>query len=94
MTDDIHQLLKESVEKIAGQWVSELNVVRANTMALEEQVLACLAKTKDDIARMHSLGVQVAEEAKRGRELCAKLSESVAQITAAEPQLLLKEAAE
>jgi len=78
---DIHQLLKESVEKIAGQWVAELNTVRANTLKLEEQVLACLAKTKADITQMHALGVQVAEEAKRGQELCAKLSSSVEQIT-------------
>jgi hypothetical protein len=96
MSDDIHQLLKESVEKIAGQWVAELNTVRANTLKLEEQVLACLAKTKADITQMHDLGVQVAEEAKRGKELCAKLSDSVEHITgnAVEEPSLIELAAE
>lgn len=80
MTDDIHNLLKESVEKIAGQWIAELKQVRENTLELEKQLMACVAKTKDDITKLHELGVHVAEEAKRGRETCARLTEGVAQI--------------
>jgi N-dimethylarginine dimethylaminohydrolase len=90
MSDNIHQLLKESVEKIATQWVEQLNVVRANTVALEEQVLACLAKTKSDIQQMHELGVKVTEEAKRGREICAQLGAGVALITG-EPLAFVEE---
>ena len=78
---DIHQLLKESIDKIAGQWVAELTTLRNNANLLEQQVLTCVAKAKDDITRLHDLGVQVAEEARRGQELCAKLSASVEQIT-------------
>ena len=98
MSDDIHLLLKKSVEQIAGQWVEQLNIVRANTVTLEEQVLACLAKTKTDIAQLYGLGVKVAEEAKRGQELCASLSAGVALITgeaaAVEDSALINEAAE
>ena len=81
MTDDIHQLLDASVEKIAQAWISELKAVRDNTVALENQLLACVAKTKENIAKLHSLGAQVADEAKRGREICASLSDGVAQIS-------------
>ena len=98
MSDDIHLLLKKSVEQIAGQWVEQLNIVRANTVTLEEQVLACLAKTKTDIAQLYDLGVKVAEEAQRGQELCASLSAGVALITgeaaAVEDSALINEAAE
>ena len=78
---DIHQLLKESIDKIAGQWVEQLTVMRSNATLLEQQVMTCVAKTKADITQLHDLGVKVAEEAQRGVELCAKLSESVERIT-------------
>ena len=78
---EIHQLLKESIDKIAGQWVEQLTVMRSNATLLESQVMTCVAKTKADITQLHDLGVKVAEEAQRGMELCAKLSESVERIT-------------
>ena len=87
---DIHNLLKESIDKIAGQWVAELTTLRNNANLLEEQVLICVTKAKGDITQLHDLGIQVAEEARRGQELCAKLSASVEQITgnAIEPSLI------
>jgi transcriptional regulator len=93
---DIHQLLKESIDKIAGQWVAELTTLRNNASLLEQQVLTCVAKAKADITHLHDLGVQVAEEARRGQELCAKLSASVEQITgnAIDEPSLIERAAE
>ena len=55
--------------------------MRSNATLLESQVMTCVAKTKADITQLHDLGVKVAEEAQRGMELCAKLSESVERIT-------------
>ena len=81
MSDNIHLLLKESIDKIAGQWVEQLTVMRNNASQLESQVMTCVAKTKADITQLHDLGVKVAEEAQRGMDLCAKLSESVERIT-------------
>ena len=80
MTDDIQRLLTESVEKIADGWITELKAIRENTQTLETQLISCVAKTKDNIKRLHELGAQVADEAKRGREVCARLSEGIAQI--------------
>ena len=80
MTDEIRSLLNDSIAKIADGWISELKSIRDNTMALENQLLACVSKTKSNIEQLHTLGAQVAEEARRGRELCAKLSDGVAQI--------------
>ena len=80
MNDDINTLLNRSIETIAQSWISELKAIRENTEVLEAQLLACVSKTKADIAALHTLGAQVAEEAKRGRETCAKLTEGVAQI--------------
>ena len=80
MTDDIHTLLNASVSKIADAWIDELKQIRQNTEVLEAQLLACVSKTKTDIAKLHDLGAKVAEEAARGRETCAKLTEGVAAI--------------
>ena len=93
---DIHQLLKESIDKIAGAWVSELTTLRSNASLLEQQVMTCVTKAKADITALHDLGVQVAEEARRGQELCAKLSAGVEQITgnAIEEPSLIERAAE
>ena len=80
MTDEIHSLLNASVEKIANAWISELQAIRENTLTLENQLLACVAKTAANIQQLHDLGAKVAEEAARGRETCAKLTEGVAAI--------------
>jgi len=78
--DQVHSLLNDSVEKIAQSWIDQLQAVKENCDALERQMLAAVAKTKENIAKLHELGNQVAEEAKRGRELCEQLSNGVAKI--------------
>ena len=78
---DIHQLPQRKHRQDRRPRVAELTTLRNNASLLEQQVLTCVAKAKDDITRLHDLGVQVAEEARRGQELCAKLSASVEQIT-------------
>ena len=78
---DIRSLLDESIVHIANGWISQLNALRKNATDLEGQVLAAVANTKNSIEKLHSLGALVAEEAQRGMELCAKLSESVERIT-------------
>ena len=79
-TDQVSALMLESVGKIADQWIAQLQIIRDNTVALENQIIACVTKTKSDITALHDLGVQVAEEARRGQEVCRQLSDSVEKI--------------
>ena len=51
METQVHSLLLESVGKIADQWIEQLVLLRENTVALENQILASVAKTK---ARHHA----------------------------------------
>jgi hypothetical protein len=81
--EQVHDLLNDSIEKIAQGWIEQLKAVKGNCDALESQVLAAVTKTKNDIAKLHALGAQVLGEAKRGRELCAKL---VAEISEEQPR--------
>jgi hypothetical protein len=84
--DQVHGLLNDSIEKITQGWVDQLKAVKDNCDALERQVMTAMAQTKDSIAKLHELGNKVADEAKRGRELCEKLSAGVAEITNEEQQ--------
>ena len=60
---DIHQLLKESIDKIAGQWVAELNTLRNNASLLEQQGSGPASPSERLTSRnSHDLGIQVAEE--------------------------------
>ena len=79
-TDQVHSLMLDSVSRIADQWIEQLKIVRENTITLENQILACVTKTKSDITTLHSLGTQVAEEARRGQEVCRQLSDSIEKI--------------
>ena len=78
--DQVHTLMLDSVSKIADQWIEQLKVLRENTVALENHILASVAKTKGDISALHELGTQVAAEARRGQEVCRQLSDSVGKI--------------
>ena len=80
ITDQVHSLLLDSVAKISDQWIEQLRIVRENTQMLENQILACVTKTKSDITTLHSLGVKVADEARRGQEVCRELSDAVEKI--------------
>jgi hypothetical protein len=73
----VHDLLNDSVEKIAQNWISELEALRKNASDLESQVLAAVADTKNSIAKLHSLGDLVKTEARRGQEVCRQLSDSI-----------------
>ena len=78
--DQVHNLLLESVGKIADQWIEQLTLLRKNADALEAQIIAAVAKTKADISSLHDLGMKVAAEARRGQEVCKQLSDGVEQI--------------
>ena len=80
-TDQVHTLMLESVSKIADQWIEQLKIVRDNTIVLENQIVACVGKTKADITTLHELGAKVAEEAKRGQDVCKQLSDSIEKIS-------------
>ena len=80
--NQVHTLLNESIEKLAQNWISELEALRKNASDLESQVLAAVAGTKDSIAKLHSLGDLVKTEARRGQDVCRQLSDSIEKITA------------
>jgi len=76
----VHTLLNESIEKLAQNWISELEALRKNASDLESQVLAAVAGTKDSIAKLHSLGDLVKTEARRGQDVCRQLSDSIEKV--------------
>jgi transcriptional regulator len=80
-TDQVHVLMLESISKIADQWIEQLTILRKNADALEAQIVASVAKTKSDLTLLHELGAKVAEEAKRGQEVCKQLSEGIGKIS-------------
>src|SRR4029077_10359523 len=80
VSDQVHDLLNASVEKIAQGFITELEALRKNATDLENQVLTAVAGTKDSIAKLHSLGALVTEEARRGQEVCRQISDSVEKI--------------
>lgn len=79
-TDQVHELMLESISKIADQWIEQLSILRKNADALEAQIIACVSKTKSDITTLHELGAKVAEEAKRGQDVCKQLADGVGKI--------------
>ena len=79
-TPHMHDLLNASVEKIAQEWVEQLNELRENATALESQLMACVAQTKASINKLHELGQQVAEEAQRGKDVIAKVTGALDEI--------------
>jgi Mg2+ and Co2+ transporter CorA len=68
-----HTLMMESVDKITNQWVAELNHVRDNMHSIEQMVIAQAAKSKEELTKLHLLGVQAMREAERGREVALQL---------------------
>ena len=78
----VEQLLLDGVDQIAHQWVEQLDLLCANAEALKAQVIACVAKSKDDLKRLYQLGAQVSAEAKRGQEVCQTMADGLEQIAA------------
>ena len=72
-----HTLMLESIDRITQQWVGELGQVRDNTQTIEEMVLAQAAKVKEEITKLHLLGVQAMKEAHRGHEVTQYLGEQL-----------------
>ena len=79
--DQVHGLLLESVSKIADDWIEQLRILRKNADAREAQIVASVGKTKADLTTLHELGAKVAEEAKRGQEVCRQLADGVGKIS-------------
>ena len=76
-----HSLMLESIDRITQQWVSELVHFRDNSAAMEQMVIAQAAKVKDEITKLHLLGVQAMKEAQRGHDVLAKLAEELNTVT-------------
>ena len=77
-----HTLMLESVDKITQQWVDELDRVRENTRVVEQMVIQQAAKVKDELTRLHLLGVQAMREAERGSDLSRRLVEELESLMA------------
>ena len=77
-----HDLMTESVDRIAQQWVGELSRVRDNTLMIEQMVLAQATRVKSELTRMHLLGVKAMQEAKRGHEVGQHLVDELDQMMA------------
>ena len=72
-----HTLMLESVDKITQQWVDEMISLRDNTKIIEQMVIAQAAKTKDELTRLHLLGVQAMRETQRGHQVIQQLGEEL-----------------
>jgi hypothetical protein len=72
-----HTLMMESVDRITQQWVGELNHVRDNTKVVEQMVISQAARAKDELTKLHLLGVQAMKEAARGQEVVRHLGDEL-----------------
>ena len=78
--DQVHTLMLESISRVADQWIEQLTILRKSADALEAQIVASVGKTKADLTLLHELGAKVAEEAKRGQDVCKQLSDGIGKI--------------
>jgi hypothetical protein len=72
-----HNLLLESVDRVAGDWVEQLRHSRGNSQALEEMVLQRVTKLKADLTQLFVLGGAVLSENKRSDEVNEKLADEL-----------------
>jgi hypothetical protein len=79
-----HDLLLQSVDQVASDWVSELEHVRRNSEQVEQLVLERAAKVKSDLTMLFLLGQAALAEAKRGDEVNAKLADELAKLAEAQ----------
>lgn len=81
-----HDLMLQSVDRIAHQWVEELKRFRDNTVGIEKLVIEHAGKAKDELTRLHLLGVKAMGEARRGHEVLSRLGDEIeSMITGAIP---------
>jgi hypothetical protein len=72
-----HTGLLVELENIERTWIDQLRAVRESTLQVEKQAIACVARVKDDISRLHLLGRQLTKEAERQKQLCQALSNNI-----------------
>jgi hypothetical protein len=72
-----HTLMLEAVDKIAGDWVSELQAERETADELEKKVLQRLSKLKGDLTQFFLLGSAVCSKVKRDHEFHEKLHDEI-----------------
>ena len=80
VSDHVHDLLNQSIEQIAQDMVGELEALRRNATDLETRLLAAAAGAKASINKLRELHTQIADEARRGQEVCRKVSDSIEKI--------------
>jgi hypothetical protein len=69
-----HDLLLQSIDQVADDWVTELTHVRRNSEEIEKLVLQRASKVKVDITALYLLGNAALAEARRGEEVNSKLA--------------------
>lgn len=69
-----HDLLVRGVEKIANQWVGELQRVRDNTKVIEQLIQDNVTAVTNAITKLHLLGKQAMIEAERGHQVNDQLA--------------------
>jgi hypothetical protein len=69
-----HDLMIKGIDRVATDWVGELEHVRENSKKVEQLVLERAAKVKADITALYLLGSAALAEAKRGDDVNERLA--------------------
>jgi hypothetical protein len=69
-----HDLMIKGIDRVATEWVGELEHVRDNSKKVEQLVLERAAKVKADITALYLLGSAALAEAKRGDDVNERLA--------------------
>ena len=77
----VHSLLLESIEQIAGSWMAQLDMLQKSAEEMKQQILTYMGRTKSDIDALHELGIKVAAEAARGQAVCKELRDGLEKIS-------------
>ena len=75
--DQVHDLLNESIEKIAQTSIGEINALTKNLGELGTQMLNAAAAAKEKINQLHKLNGQIADEVRRGEKMRQSVSDSI-----------------
>jgi hypothetical protein len=76
-----HDLLLQSIDQVAADWVGELEHVRKNSEAVEQLVLQRASKVKSDITALYLLGNAALAEAKRGDDVNERLADELEKLS-------------
>ena len=80
ISDQVHDLLNESIEKIAQRSIGEINALTKNLGELGTQMLNAAAAAKEKINKLHELNAEIAEEVRRGQKMRQSVSDSIEKI--------------